>query len=1265
MRNIIILGLFAAVSLDAAPSKISFNRDVRAILSENCYTCHGPDAKARKAKLRLDVREEAVKERKGGAFAIVPGDVNDSELVYRILTDDTDEVMPPPESKLKLSAAQKATLKQWVAEGAEYEMHWAYVRPKRAPLPPVKNTDWSRNTVDRFILSALEKRGWKTSNEADKYTIIRRVSLDLTGLPPTPAEVKVFIADKSPDAYAKLVDRLLSKSTYGEHWARQWLDLARYADSAGYADDPPRTIWAYRDWVIRAINRNQPFDQFTRDQLAGDLLPTPTPDQLIATAFHRNTQTNSEGGTDDEEFRNVAVVDRVNTTMATWMGTTMACAQCHDHKYDPLSQKEYFQMFAIFNNSEDSDKRNEAPLMNIFTEAQKQQKVEFEHRVAVLQKELDALKATAVDGLPAWEAAFEKPVTPKLLQTKVLAGKGLSANPLAQKITGFQVTGVGKLEERLTLKLRPKGKKNLNGRFVRVTNVGNGVYLHLAEVQVFSNGDNIAPKGKATQSSTAFAGPATYGNDSNTNGIFANKSVTHTAQENNPWWEVDLGAEVPIEKLILWNRLDATTPQRLKVHRVEVLDANRSVIWKQESNEIFNPSIAYGLDGARVLPFVRVPHPTVDGLLRLDKPLTIEGGDTLEFAIKDLKETKVVVAMVTGGLAPIEQTLPKGVFAVLRVPSATRTAAQAKQIKDFFAANNPRTKAKATELAEAKKKLATMKAATSVPVMRELTKGRETHIQVRGNYQVKEERVSEGVPAVFAVGIEDNKINRLTLSNWLMDERNPLTARVIANRYWESIFGNGLVRTSEEFGSQGELPTHPELLDWLATEMVRLKWDTKAFVKLLVTSAAYRQSAHTTPVQLENDPANRFYARGPRLRLSAEMVRDQSLAVSGLLSAKMYGAPVKPYQPNLGVTAAFGGGIDWQTSAGEDKYRRGLYTNWRRTNPYPSMAAFDAPNRNVCTVRRVPTNTPLQALVTMNDPVYIEAAQALARRIVKEGGSTPHERVSFGLNLCLSRLPKGAEVSRLVTLYTELLADYTKDPAAAKLMATDPLGPLSGTSSNVRAGGLPELLAASIHGSPDVDIAVPNGTYTLQLLLYEGWESRSADIIIEGKTIKEKYNQLKEQGGNFNHGSVLRHTFTLTDGNIDIEIKAHNVPNAHLGGLILSKGNGGDMVSTAVLKNKSDLDFKNVLKVINFGDTRNLSVGDATFIAAAVNTTVDGVTNKASGDVYAGEYNQKLPTMQKEKTAKNANATMKVEELAAWTVVCNVLLNLDEMFMKR
>ena len=1030
-------GLLTAMT-SAAPKKISFNRDVRAILSENCYTCHGPDAAARKAKLRLDVREAAVAENKAGLFAIKPGDVEESELVYRIFAEDADELMPPKESKLALTAEQKAILKQWIAEGAEYEPHWAYVKPKREAVPAVKNSQWSRNDVDRFILAQLEKRGWAPSKVADKQALIRRVSLDLTGLPPTQAEVAAFVADTSPEAYEKLVDRLLAKPAYGEHWARQWLDLARYADSTGYADDQPRTIWGYRDWVIRALNSNMPFDQFTREQLAGDLLGKPTNDQLIATAFHRNTQTNNEGGTADEEFRNVAVVDRVNTTMQVWMGTTMACAQCHDHKYDPLSQEEYFRMFAIFNNTEDSDKRNEAPFVSIYSEAQKKQRQDTELKVAALEKELAHLKATALDGLEPWAKQFEQRVPVKRLAI-ARENNVLSAKVPAGKFDQLQVAGVN--PSRVTIKLRPQGEKDLKGRFVRVTNVGKGVFLHLGEVQVFSNGANIAPKGKATQSSTDFGGPAKYGNDGNTSGDFAKKTVTHTAQEDNPWWEVDLGSEQPIGKLAIWNRTGAGLAERLKVHRVEVLDANRKVIWKEESNKVFKVNVDYALDGARLLPFVSVPNTLTTGLLRFKATTTAAEGDVVEVTVKDLKDEDVIISIVTGVLPKLQVALPQDVHGILSTPVEKRSVAQVKRLKDYYAANNPKTLAKIKELDVAKKQLAGMKGTTTVPVMREMAKGRETHIQLRGNYQQKDKRVYEGVPEVFGVPTAE-KPDRLQLANWILDEGNPLTARVIANRYWESIFGTGIVRTSEEFGSQGELPTHPALLDWLATELARMKWDTKAFLKLLVTSAAYQQDSRSTPEHLENDPANRFYARGPRLRLTAEMIRDQAMSVSGLLSRKMYGVPVKPYQPSFGVSAAFGPGMDWKTSAGEDKYRRGIYTHWRRTNPYPSMAAFDAPNRNVCTVRRVPTNTPLQALVTMNDPVYVEASQALARRMMKEGGDTTAARVTFGLRLCLSREPKPAEVGRLEELFNELQADYQQNPEAAKMMATDPLGPL-------------------------------------------------------------------------------------------------------------------------------------------------------------------------------------------------------------------------------
>ena len=716
----------------------------------------------------------------------------------------------------------------------------------------------------------------------------------------------------------------------------------------------------------------------------------------------------------------------------------MACAQCHDHKYDPLSQEEYFQLFAIFNNTEDSDKRNEAPFVSIYSEAQKKQRRDTELKVASLEKELNHLKATALDGLEPWVKQFEQHVPVKRL--KIAREKNvLSVRVPPGNFDQLQVAGVD--PGRVTIKLRPQGEKDLKGRFVRVTNVGKGVFLHLAEVQVFSNGQNIAPKGKAKQSSTDFGGPANYGNDGNTSGDFAKKTVTHTAQEDNPWWEVDLGSEQPIGKLVIWNRTGAGLAERLKVHRVEVLDANRKVIWKEESNKVFPKNVDYALDGARLLPFVPVPNTRDTGLLRFKAATTAAEGDVVEVTVKDLKDEALIISIVAGALPKLEAALPKDVHGILSTPVDQRSAAQMKRLKDYFAANNPKTVAKAKELDAAKKQLAGMKGTTTVPVMREMAKGRETHIQLRGNYQQKDKRVYEGVPTVFGVPTAE-KPNRLQLADWILDERNPLTARVIANRYWESIFGTGLVRTSEEFGSQGELPTHPALLDWLATELVRMKWDTKAFLKLLVTSAAYRQDSRATAAHLANDPANRFYARGPRLRLTAEMIRDQAMSVSGLLSGKMYGVPVKPYQPSFGVSAAFGPGMDWKTSAGEDKYRRGIYTHWRRTNPYPSMAAFDAPNRNVCTVRRVPTNTPLQALVTMNDPVYVEASQALARRIVVEGGVTPADRVAYGLRLCLSREPKPTEVNRLVKLFNELHADYKEDPAAAKLMSTDPLGPL-------------------------------------------------------------------------------------------------------------------------------------------------------------------------------------------------------------------------------
>jgi hypothetical protein len=758
---VVLVAVVPSLAMEARGEGPSFTRDIKGILSNRCVRCHGPDAEDRHGGgdggLRLDTFAGATADL-GGHAAIMPGKPDESELIARITSTDPDLVMPPPEAGERLSEKQVDLLKRWIVAGATYEPHWAYVPPKRPPVPVVKDVAWPKNAIDQFILARLEAEGLAPQPEADRATLARRLALDLTGLPLPPEEIDAFVADVSPDAVEKLVDRLLAHDGYGEHMARQWLDLARYADSAGYADDPPRTIWGWRDWVVRAFDANMSFDEFTIKQLAGDLLPNATLDDRVATAFHRNTLTNNEGGTIDEEFRTVAIVDRVNTTMSTWMGTTMGCAQCHDHKYDPLSQKEYFQVYAVLNNTADADRRDEAPVVRI------------------------------------------------------------------------------------------------------------------------------------------------------------------------PW---------------------------------EPVDAKRAAI-----------------------------------------------------------ETEI--AEIVAGIPELAAPAPKD------RPEPPEFQPARKIVDDL------------------RKKLADT-APMTVPVLEEmpLDKQRITKIQLRGNWQNLGDEVSPGVPAAFnppAVPA-DGRVDRMTLAKWLVGPANPLTSRVIVNRIWERLFGIGIVSTSEEFGSQGELPSHPELLDWLATELVARHWDLKAIQRLIVTSAAYRQTSKCPPDLVARDPENRLVACGPRVRLSAEVIRDQALAAAGLLSRKKGGPSVKPPQPNLGLAAAFGGGIDWQTSTGEDRYRRAIYTTWRRSNPYPSMATFDAPSREVCTIRRPRTNTPLQALVTMNDPAYVEAAQALARRMVREGGSTTADRAIRGFRLVLARQPVAAEIDRLVRLHDEALAEFQETPDDARKMASDPLGP--------------------------------------------------------------------------------------------------------------------------------------------------------------------------------------------------------------------------------
>ena len=956
----------------------TYNHDIRPILAENCFACHGPDAGARKAGLRLDQRDAAVK--KG---AVVPGDPDKSELIHRIFWDEPSKVMPPPRTKKTLTDRQKDLLKRWVAAGAEYQPHWAYLPPVRVEPPAVKDDKWVRNPIDRFLLARLEREGLAPSPEADRETLIRRAALDLTGLPPTPAEVDAFVADQSPDAYEKLVDRLLGQDAFGEHWARTWLDLARYGDSAGYANDPPRTIWLFRDYVIRSFNQNKPFDQFTVEQLAGDMLPNPTDEQLIATAFHRNTMTNTEGGTTPEEYRNAAIIDRVNTTMTVWMGTSIACCQCHDHKYDPLTNKEYFQLFAIFNNTADANRGDESPLLNLFTDEQKAKRAKLEADIAAVEAKFRERRPALAAGQAAWEreAAAGPPdwavLTPDAMESS--GGATLTKQPDGAILAG----GASPAKDAYTIAVKTDLK-------------------HITGFRLEALADPSLPS----------KGPGRAGN------------------------------------FVL-------SAFRVQVDKAEKRLQSAVADFEQQGFPVAGAIAGKGGDaGWAVAPQTGKDHTAT---FVLETPIENDGTVALTFTLEhssqyaqhSLGKFRLSATSAKNPLGGPK--LPDDVRAALAAAADKRSDPQRDLIADYYVHNvAPELAAERAQLASLKKQLAEVAAAT-VPILRELPadQHRRTHVEIRGNYLALGNEVSEGAPAVFFPGKADTPHDRLALARWLVDPSNPLTARVLANRLWEEIFGIGIVRTSEEFGSQGEPPVHPELLDWLATEMVQQKWDVKKFLKMLVTSAAYRQSSRVTAELRERDPDNRLLARGPRFRMSAEMVRDQALAVSGLLSRKMYGPSVKPARPASGLSAAFGGGLDWQTSGGEDRYRRALYTEWRRTSPYPSMATFDAPNREVCTIRRVRTNTPLQALVTLNDPVYVEAAQALARRMAQaqavagspDPATTTADKVRYGFRLCVARAPRDAELARLVKLYDDAHAEYAQAKDKAVQLATNPLGP--------------------------------------------------------------------------------------------------------------------------------------------------------------------------------------------------------------------------------
>lgn len=964
-----------------AGTKISFDRDIRPILSDACFHCHGPDAAQVKANLRIDLRDSATKLRDGKA-AIVPGKPDRSELVRRILSKDEFTMMPPPESHKKLTARQKQLIKQWIAEGAEYTQHWSFIAPKRAPLPAVKNTKWGHNEIDRFILARLEAKGLKPSKEASRETLIRRVSLDLRGLPPTLQEIDTYLKDESPYAYERMVDRMFASPHYGEKMARIWMDLARYGDTNGYHYDSTRQAWLWRDWVIKAYNDNMPFDRFTIEQLAGDLLPKATVWQKVASGFNRNTRYNEEGGADPDEWRIEYAKDRTRTLGQVWLGMTVGCAECHSHKYDPISQKEFYQLFAFFNSLDEpgaqGHRQKYPPYITVPTPEHQQKLAKLNAEIARLQGDIRAQLAktryTEPKNLP--KAPQKKQADVVWIDDAPPAGARLAGNSPWQWVD--------------------KGKHPVNSGTRATRRTGSGLTQHY-----FTGAKQplVVTKG-AKLFAYVWLDPK-------------NKPKAVQLQFNDGSWE----------HRAIWGRGNAhgrgKGPQN---YRAGKLPKAGGWVRLEVAAE------AVGLKpGAKINGWA---FTQVGGTVYYDTAgINRTQPDTRHLRSLALWEKR----------AARDRSVPAEVRNAVKVPAAKRTAGQQKQIRDYYV-EHVWTDSRKTfaalhkQIAQVKQQI--QKAEQSLPfqlVSVELPKPRPAYMLVRGDFRKKGEQVERGVPKAFPPFPKDKPKNRLGLAHWLTRPDHPLTARVTVNRYWAQLFGGGIVETIGDFGHLGRFPTHPQLLDWLAVEFVESNWNTRHILKLMVMSAAYRQSSVNDHRHDDVDPKNKLLWRSPRFRLPAEEIRDSVLRVAGMLSDKVGGRPVFPYQPRDYYKGKKGGWA-WNLSAGEDRYRRGMYTFWRRTTPYPTFVIFDAPDRSNCTVKRPRTNTPLQALATMNDPQFVEASRVLGQRALKEGPKDLDGKLKFVFRLVTAREPTRDELSVLKEAYETQLAHYTAKPQAAKTL---------------------------------------------------------------------------------------------------------------------------------------------------------------------------------------------------------------------------------------
>ncbi len=1007
--------------LSQLPETIDYNLHVKPILSDRCYRCHGPDKNARKADLRLDTRDGLFKEAgtKSNRKPVHPGKPNKSEMLSRITSDDPEYKMPPAESKLSLDETEIAILAKWIEQGAPWKPHWSFIPPEKPDLPEVQQTDWPKNDIDYFVLARLENAGLKPSPSADKDILLRRVTLDLTGLPPSVAEIDGFLGDNSPDAYEKVVDRLLASPQYGENIAVDWLDLARYADTHGYQSDFYRPHWPWRDWVIDAFNKNMPFDDFVTWQLAGDLMPNPTRDQILATGFNRNHPQNNEGGIVEEEFRVEYVADRTQTFSTAFLGLTMQCARCHDHKFDPISQKEFYQLFAFFNNQAESGQTTfyqpdlPGPTLLLPEEGMEEQIAYVERLTLAKEKEIDEYQRQS------YAQFVKQPALIPAVDDKI---KGLIAHYPLESTRNDRISNrvssskSGQIIDPVFGTIAKDPPNIVQGKVAKGLQLNGDDALSFPGVGRFTRSEPFSIGLWVKIPNELEHGVIFHSNKGSA--LYTYKGYQVSVEDG--FFEVRIAHNFPYNSIHLLSHNRA--PRNIWVHLMLTYDGSSKAAgtrlyidgeeqeMKVRQDHLYKDIVFHPVDGSGKSP--------IDTHLKVGARWRGKGftnGEVDEIMVFDRELTTLEVKVISGTFQQKIQDKE----------SSELTETQQKERYQYYAMNyDSRVTTKLQELEDLRNQQNLLaESIFEVMVMDEMVEARPAFILQRGVYDQKLESVKPGTPARIMSFQANRKPNRLGLAQWLFTPENPLPARVTVNRFWQHYFGIGLVRTADDFGSQGERPSHPYLLDWLATEFIESDWDIKHMQKMLVMSASYRQSSLTNSALLSLDPENQLIARGPSARLSAEMIRDLALAASGLLIRKIGGPSVKPYQPDgLWAFNAFSG--KYEQDHGDNLYRRSLYTFWKRTNPPPSMNIFDAPSRAYCVVKREKTATPLQALVLMNDPQFLEASRVLGERIINEGGSSVENKIALGYRLLTGRYPGTQEIKLLTEQYQDAWTLY-------------------------------------------------------------------------------------------------------------------------------------------------------------------------------------------------------------------------------------------------